>query len=37
MTLDDKFDAPKGRLYANEEENPRVGLELLGDDHRPHR
>ena len=31
-TLDVKFDAPKGRLYANEiEENPRFGLELLGD------
>ena len=31
-TLDIKFDAPKGRLYANEiEENPRFGLELLGD------
>ncbi len=30
--LDIKFDAPKGRLYANEiEENPRFGLELLGD------
>lgn len=31
-TLDIKFDSPKGRLYANEiEENPRFGLELLGD------
>ena len=31
-TLDITFDAPKGRLYANEvEENPRFGLELLGD------
>ncbi len=31
-TLDIKFDAPRGRLYANEiEENPRFGLELLGD------
>ncbi|MEC4681845.1 MAG: carboxypeptidase-like regulatory domain-containing protein [Nitrospirota bacterium] len=31
-TLDVQFDAPKGRLYANEmEENPRFGLELLGD------
>ncbi len=31
-TLDVKFDAPQGRLYANEiEENPRFGLELLGD------
>ncbi len=31
-TLDIKFDAPQGRLYANEiEENPRFGLELLGD------
>ena len=31
-TLNIKFDAPKGRLYANEiEENPRFGLELLGD------
>lgn len=30
--LDVKFDAPQGRLYANEiEENPRFGLELLGD------
>ena len=31
-TLDIKFDAPQGRLYANEiEDNPRFGLELLGD------
>ena len=31
-TLDFTFDAPTGRLYANEmEENPRFGLELLGD------
>jgi len=31
-TWDITFDAPKGRLYANEiEENPRFGLELLGD------
>ena len=30
--LDIKFDAPQGRLYADEiEENPRFGLELLGD------
>ena len=31
-TLDVQFDAPQGRLYANEiEDNPRFGLELLGD------
>ncbi|MGB0910029.1 MAG: carboxypeptidase-like regulatory domain-containing protein [Nitrospirales bacterium] len=30
-TLDIQFDAPKGRLYANEiEETPRFGMELLG-------
>ena len=30
--VDVKFEGQKGRLYANEiEENPRFGLELLGD------
>jgi hypothetical protein len=31
-TLDIRFEAPKGRLYANVvEEHTRFGLELLGD------
>ena len=30
--VDVKFEAQRGRLYANEtEESPRFGLELLGD------